>query len=116
MVIEKIKAIRELMDNNEEAAKQLTEAKTADKINPILAEYGIEMTQDDFAELKQMLEQEELPEDMLELVSGGSFKDWLWGWFDGLMDGWNETKDFFGKIGDLFSKNKAAAKAVKKKR
>lgn len=96
MVNEKIKAIYDLMASNEEIGAKLAAITSPAEAVAMLAEHGIQVTSDELKEMVIALKSEEIPVEMLELVAGGGkCSDFFWGFFDGLRDGWNDTKDFF---------------------
>ena len=97
MIIEKMKEIQALMANDEDAAEKLTNSKSREETVKVLSEYNIKLDDNDINELKQMLSSDEIPDELLELVAGGGFRDWFWGFCDGLVEGWEKTKEFFTK-------------------
>jgi len=107
MINDMIKSINQLMLQNEEVASKLASIKSADEAIAILAENGITVTEDELKEMTGVVKADELPVELLEMVAGGGkVSDFLWGFFDGLADGWNETKEFFSGIGGNLKKKK----------
>lgn len=58
------------LQNNEEFMRRLADAKTPDEVQPLLAEFGVDMTKEDIAAALDQAEKE-LPEEDLENVAGG---------------------------------------------
>ena len=103
MTNEMIKTIYALMQNNEEVGAKLAAIKNADEAIAILAENNITVTEEDLKAMLTVVSAEELPLELLDMVAGGGkCSDFLWGFFDGLNDGWKATKDFFGGIASKF--------------
>lgn len=101
MVADNIKAISNLLENNEEAATKLKGATSVDEVVSVLNGYGVSVSEEDFNEIVSALTSEEIPVELLDLVAGGGFRDFFWGFCDGLREGWDDTKNFFT---GLFSK------------
>ena len=96
MNADKIKEIEALLNSNDEAAEKIAGSESLDDVVAILAEYGIETTNEEFVEFAKQFSNGELSEDILELVAGGGkVRDFIWGVCDGINDGWNNTKKFF---------------------
>lgn len=92
-------SIYTLMQNDEEIGAKLAAIKNPEEAIAILAENGISVTADDLKDMITTLSADELPEELLDLVAGGGkVKDFFWGFFDGLNDGWNATKSFFSGL------------------
>lgn len=99
MTNDMIRSIYVLMQNDEEIGKKLAAVKSAKEAIAILAENNIAVTEDELKEMVSVLKAEEIPEELLDLVAGGGkFSDFLWGFCDGLVEGWNSTKEFFGGL------------------
>lgn len=90
-MIEKIKQIAELFDNNKEAETTLKSASTKEEAVDILNRYGIEITVEEFVQIGKEITSDELSEEMLNLVSGGGWRDV-----------WNGIVDFFHGFLDAF--------------
>lgn len=80
----KLMQIARLFAENEQAKALLQDAKSKEEAIAILAQFGVIVTPEEFAQIGQEVLSDELSEDVLELVAGGS-----WSGF------WNGVKDFF---------------------
>ena len=89
----KLEQIVQLFADNENAEAQLKQAKTVEDAVAILAQYGIDLTVDEFKEIGREVTNDELSEDMLEFVSGGKG---FWS------KAWRGVKDFFHGFLDAF--------------
>ena len=90
-MFEKISQIGKLFSENEAAMEALKNAETKEEAGDILGRYGIEITVEEFIEIAKEINSDELSEEMLMLVSGGS-----WSGF------WKGVKDFFQGFLDAF--------------
>lgn len=105
MINDKIKAIYDLMASNDEIGAKLAAIKSPEEAVTALAEHGISVSVEELKEMLIAMNGEELPVEMLELVAGGGkVMDFFWGFFDGLSEGWNNTKEFFGGLSSKFKK------------
>lgn len=90
-MVEKISSIVQLFAENEQAEAALKEAKSVAEAVALLAQYGIEMTEEEFVATGKEITSDELSEEMLMLVAGGG-KGWnkFWGgvrdFFQGFLD------------------------------
>ena len=76
---------------NEEAEKLLKSAKTKEEAVAILAQFGVNVTVEEFVQIGKEVISDELSEDVLELVAGGSWRGF-----------WNGVKDFFWGLYESF--------------
>lgn len=90
-MVEKISQIGRLFSENERAAEALRNTKTKEEAVAILGQYGIDITVEEFIEIAKEINSDELSEEMLMLVSGGS-----WSGF------WRGVRDFFQGFLDAF--------------
>ena len=88
---ERIAKIGQLFLDNEQAKEALKEAKTPEEAVEVFKQYGIEMTKEEFIEIGKGITSDELSEEMLVLVAGGSWKGF-----------WRGVKDFFQGFLDAF--------------
>lgn len=88
---EKITQIVQLFAENEKAEAELKKAKTVDDAVALLAQYGVEMTVEEFIKIGKEITSDELSEEMLMLVAGGSWKGF-----------WRGVRDFFQGFLDAF--------------
>lgn len=96
MINEKIKSIYTLMERDEEAAAKLAGIASPTEAVEILAGYGIAVTIDDLKELVNQVDGDELPVELLDMVSGGGkARDFFWGFCDGLRESFNQIKSLF---------------------
>lgn len=95
MTAEQIKKIETLLDDPVIRDK-ISNSESLSDFVAILSEYGVDASEEDFMKFAEDFKSGELSDEMLELVAGGGkFKDFWWGFCDGLCDGWNSTKKFF---------------------
>lgn len=87
----KLEQIVRLFAENEDAEKVLKEAKTKEEAISLLGQFGIDVTVDEFDEIGRQILSEELPEELLEFVAGGSWKGF-----------WKGVGDFFRGFLDAF--------------
>jgi len=90
-MVDKIEQIGRLLEENDEVASLLKASKSIDDAVEILKKQGIEVTKEEFIQMGKMITSEELSEDMLEMVSGGSWKGF-----------WKGVKSFFQGFLDAF--------------
>lgn len=90
-MVDKISAIVKLFSENEQAEAALKAAKTKEEAVAILGQYGIEVTVEEFVQIGKEITSDELSEELLMLVSGGSWKGF-----------WHGVKDFFQGFLDAF--------------
>ena len=91
-MVEKISQIMRLFEENEQAKEALKSAATKEDAVVILAQYGVEITVEEFTQIGKEITSDELSEEMLMLVSGGGV----------LKNAWNAVKDFFHGFLDAF--------------
>lgn len=84
-MFDKISEIVRLFAENEQAKEALNAAKSPEEAIAIFAQYGIEITIEEFKQIAHEITSDELSEEMLMMVSGGGW----WGKF------WGGVKDFF---------------------
>ena len=87
----KLAQIAQLFAENEQAEALLKSAKTKEEAVAILAQFGVDVTVEEFTQIGKEVLSDELSEDVLELVAGGS-----WSGF------WNGVKDFFKGFADAW--------------
>ena len=87
----KLVQIARLFAENEQAEALLKGAKTKEEAIAIFAQFGVNMTLEEFIQIGHEVLNDELSEDVLELVAGGS-----WASF------WGGVKDFFHGFLDAF--------------
>lgn len=99
MINEIVQSIYTLMANNEDAATKLAGITSPTDAVAILAEYGINVTVDELREMINVLNSDEIPAEMLDLVAGGGkARDFFWGFCDGLRGAFNQAKDVIKSI------------------
>lgn len=87
MNTEKFGAIVKLLETNSEAKEALTGLTSISEAVAILAQYGVQITEEEFAEYVKAMHSEEIPEELLEYVAGGGkFWDFVQGFWDGFYD------------------------------
>jgi len=82
----KLDAIVKLMESNPEAKEALTGLTSVPEAVAVLNRYGVAITEEEFVGYVKLMHSEELPEEVLEYVSGGGWRQWLQGFFDGFYD------------------------------
>jgi len=87
----KLDQIVQLFAENPEAQEALNGAKTKEEAVAMLCQYGVDITVEEFVEIGKKITSDELTEDMLEYVAGGS-----WASF------WRGVRDFFKGFADAF--------------
>ena len=87
----KLAQIARLFGENEQAEALLKSAKTKEEAVKLLGQFGVNVTVEEFVQIGKEVLSDELSEDVLELVAGGS-----WSGF------WNGVKDFFRGFLDAF--------------
>lgn len=92
-MMNKITAIVNLFAENEQAEAALKNAKSMEEAVALLAQYGIEMTEEEFLEAAREMSADELSEDMLLMVAGGA---------SGWQKFWRGVRDFFQGFLDAF--------------
>lgn len=88
---EKISQIVRLFSENENATEALKNTKTKEEAVAVLGQFGVEITVGEFIEIAKEINNDEISEEMLMLVSGGS-----WSGF------WRGVRDFFQGFLDAF--------------
>jgi len=88
---DKLEQIGKLFAENENAEATLKSAKTVEEAVALLKELGVDITVEEFKELGKEITSDELSEDMLAMVSGGSWKGF-----------WRGVRDFFQGFLDSF--------------
>lgn len=87
MNTEKLEAIINLIEGNPEAKDALMGLTSVTDAVAVLNRYGIQITDEEFAEYVTAIHSDEIPEELLEYVAGGgAFRNWLKGFFDGFYD------------------------------
>ena len=87
MNTEKFVAIANLAESNPEAKNALTGLTSIPEAVAILAQYGVQISEEEFAEYVQAMHADEIPEELLEYVAGGGkFWSWMQGFWDGFYD------------------------------
>jgi len=89
MNTEKLEAIVKLVESNTEAKKALDGLTSVEKAVSVLNQYGVQITEEEFAEYVEAMHSDEIPAELLEFVAGGSWRgvrNWLKGFFDGFYD------------------------------
>jgi len=87
MDTKKFEAIVNLLENNQEAKAALDGLTSISEAVSILNQYGVQISEEEFAEYVKAMHADEIPEELLEYVAGGGkFRDWLQGFFDGFYD------------------------------
>ena len=87
----KINQIVQLFAENDQAEAALSQAKTVDEAVALLVQYGVDITVEEFVKIGKEITSDELSEEMLMLVAGGSWKGF-----------WKGVKDFFQGFLDAF--------------
>lgn len=87
----KITQIMQLFAENDQAETILKEAKTKEEAVELLKQLGVDITVDEFVQIGKEITSDELSEDMLSLVSGGSWRGF-----------WKGVRDFFQGFMDAF--------------
>lgn len=87
----KLVQIARLFGENKDAEALLKDAKTKEEAVKLLAQFGVNITVEEFVQIGKEVLSDELSEDVLELVAGGSWagfwggvKDFFWGVLDAL--------------------------------
>ena len=88
---EKISKIVQLFAENPEAEKALKAATTIEDAVALLCQYGVETTVEEFKQMGREITSDELSEELLMMVSGGSWKGF-----------WIGVRDFFQGFLDAF--------------
>lgn len=91
-MFDKVSQITKLFAENDAAAEALKAAQTKEEAIDIFAQYGIELTVEEFEQIGKEVTSDELSEEMLMMVAGG-------GW---LKKAWNGVVDFFHGFLDAF--------------
>lgn len=87
MNTEKFGAIVKLIETNPEAKEALNGLTSVDEAVAVLNRYDVQITVEEFVEYVQAMHSDEIPEELLEYVSGGGkFWDWMQGFWDGFYD------------------------------
>jgi len=87
----KLMQIVQVFSDNENAEETLRGAKTPEEAVALLGQFGVDISVDEFIQIAKEVSGEELSEDMLTLVAGGSWKGF-----------WKGVKDFFKGFADAF--------------
>lgn len=85
----KLIQVARVFAENEQAEALLKSAKTKEEAVAILAQFGVNVTVDEFVQIGTEVISDELSEDVLELVAGGSWK----GFWQGFVDFWHGLLD-----------------------
>ena len=75
----KLEQIVRLFAENASAEETLKAAKSKEEAIALLAQFGIEVTEEEFNSIGKQVLSDELPEEMLEFVAGGSWKGFMKG-------------------------------------
>lgn len=87
MNTEKFGAIIKLFESNPDAKDALVGLTSIPEAISILDQYGVQITEEEFAEYVEAMHSEEIPEELLEyVVGGGKLWDFVQGFFDGFYD------------------------------
>lgn len=90
-MIDNVQKIAQLLETNAEAEAALKKAATVDEAVATLCHYGVDITAEEFVQIGREVTSGELSEDMLMMVSGGSWKGF-----------WSGLRDFFQGFLDAF--------------
>lgn len=94
MNVSKITEIYNLFQSNEEAAKRLSTITDPNEACKVLAEYGIEVSIEELAEIVTSMHSDEIPVELLDLVAGGgkAARDFFRGFCDGVYEAISSLK------------------------
>jgi len=90
---DKLTQITKLFAENEQAEEALKNVQTKEEAIAVLAQYGIDVTVEEFVAIGKEVTSDELSEEMLMLVAGGG------SWFKSALRG---IRDFFQGFLDAF--------------